>query len=118
MGRWSSLVLMAVEAVDGSGKVVVDDVLYSRAHRSLGVDVPGGVMAGRADVQMAGQDIIPILHRMAIGAGLGINLAQVGRTYRYLMVNRTADGAMVVASAYGAKVGGMAVDTLAGTVKG
>jgi len=42
------------------------------------------------------------------GAGLGVNLAQIGRADRDLMVNRTAGAAMVMTG----KVGGMAGNTL------
>ena len=41
---------------------------------------------------------------------MGVNLAQVGRADRYFMVDSAAGGAMVMTG----KVGGVAVDTLAG----
>ena len=68
MGRWSRLVDMTVEATDGAG-IASDDVLHRGADRGLGVDVPGGVMAGGADVQVGAQDIWPVLHRVTVGAG-------------------------------------------------
>jgi len=109
---------VTVEALDGD--VVVDDVLHRNTHWGIGVvDITCFVMAGLAVVSMRAQDVRPILHRMAIGARSGINLAQVGRVNRHGMLFAAA-GAMVVTC----EVGRMAVDTLAvsafttGTVTG
>jgi len=74
MRRGRPLGLMAVEAFDGG--VGVNDVLHRNAHCGIReVDIPVFVVADRAVIKMGGQYIRPTLHRMAIGAGFGINLA-------------------------------------------
>lgn len=66
-------VFVAVETVDHSG-ITCDDVLHRCADRDLGVDVPGGIVAGSAYAIVGGQDVRPVLHRMAVGARLQVNL--------------------------------------------
>ena len=105
--RRRALGLVTVEALDGD--IVVDDGLHRNTQGGIGVvDISGFVMAGLAVVGMRTQDVRPVLHRMAIGARSGINLAQVGRVKRHGMLF-TAAGAMVVAR----EIGRVAVDTLA-----
>ena len=51
------LVVMTVEAVDGAGEIVGDDILHRGADRDLGVDVPGCIMAGGAEVMVGIEDV-------------------------------------------------------------
>ena len=115
MCQTDALVLMAVEAMDGAGGVTADYILHRRAYRGDRVDIPGGVVTGGAGVHMGTQDIRPVLHRVAGGAGLRIDLTEVGgRINCDGMVNQATGGTMVMAG----EVGGVAVDALAGAVQG
>lgn len=112
VGCRSRLIQMTVEAVDDP-RIIGDDILHRGAHRSLRIDIASGVMTGGADAEMAGEDIRPILHRVAVGAGLRINLAQICRRgHGDRMINCPAGRAMVMAG----EIAEVAVDALAGAI--
>lgn len=79
MGGSRAPVRMAVEAVYGAGIVVGDELLHGRLHGSDSrIDVAGGVVASGAKVRMGGQDVRPALDRVTGGAGLRVDLTEVG----------------------------------------
>ena len=104
------LVKVAVQAVDISVIGVVDDHLHRGAGGCRRVDVAAGVVAGDATTKMGGQDIGPVLYRVAVGAKLRVGLRPIGNRVEHDgVVNRSAGGAMVMAG----EVGRMAADTFA-----
>lgn len=93
------LVLMAVEAMDrilGRVGKIRNHELYGGANCNLGVDVPGCVMTGRANVAVGRQDIGPVQDRVAVGARPGIDLSQIGGDKGDFMFFAAAAGAVVM----------------------
>ena len=115
MDRRRQFIHMTAGAVDNRLVGVVDHHLYSGAGGRGWVDVTAGIVTGGANVQMSKQDVRPVLHRVAVRAGLSINHAQVSdRVDLHGMVNGTAGGTMVMTG----KGGAMAALALSGSSSG
>ena len=100
------LVKVAVQAVDISVIGVVDDHLHRGAGGCRRVDVAAGVVAGGTTTKMGGQDIGPVLDRVAVGAELRVGLRPIGNRVEHNgVVNRSAGGAMVMAGEEGRVAG-------------
>lgn len=108
-------VLMASNTVNSSLIGIGNDHLHGDTCGYYRVDIAGGVVTGGAVITMGGQDIRPVLDRMAVGAGLIINHAKVGhRIDLNRMVDNTATAAMIMTG----KGPGMTVLTLAAAGNG
>lgn len=111
------LVLMAVEAVDriqGRMAKIFDDVLHLGKDPGIfGVDSPGGVVAGGADIAMGHKDVWPVQDIVTIRAGSGINLTQITGDKGDLVIDAAAAGAVVMAG----EIGSMAGDALTGAAQ-
>jgi len=96
------------DAVDCRVVGVVDDHLYGGAGGANRVAITAGVMTGGAVIAMGGQNIRPVLDRVAVGARFVINHAQIGcRVDLHRMVNAAASAAVVMAGK-GASVAALA----------
>lgn len=73
MGSRSTLGVVAVQAMD-SPCVVRNDELDSCADRDVLIDISDRIVAGGAESCMGTQDVLPVQNRVAVGAGLHINL--------------------------------------------
>ena len=68
---------MAGKAVHRAVVGVLDHIMDQGAGGAHRVNIPAGVVTGGAEGEMGGQDVRPVLDRMAVGTWLGIRLAKI-----------------------------------------
>jgi len=96
------LVKVAVQAIDYVSRCALvgigNDHRHGGAGGSLRIDVAVAVVTGGANPEMGGQDVWPVLGRVAVGARLIIGLAFIGERVEHdVMVNQATGAAMVMA---------------------
>lgn len=113
MGRWTRLIHMTVKAMNHPG-IAGNNILHRSPDRCLGIDIPSGIVTGSTDTKVRRENIGPVLHRMTVGAGLGVNLPKISdRINCHRMIDSPAGGAVVMAG----EIQGVTVDALPSPIK-